>query len=57
MRTLIHFRMVEIDSNICFIGRYKKVLKYPVRSISLVPIPKSARIHYSTLTVPEIFWQ
>lgn len=57
MRKMIRFRMVEIDSYICFIGRHKKMLKYPVRSISLVPIPKSPRVHYSTLTVPEIFWQ
>jgi len=54
---MIRFRKVEIDSYICFIGRNKKMLNYPVRSISLVPIPKSPQTHYSTLTVPEIFWQ
>ncbi len=57
MRKLLRFRKVEIDSYICFIGKNKNVLKYPVRSITLVPIPKSSRMHYSTLTVPEIFWQ
>jgi hypothetical protein len=57
MRKMIRFRKVEIDSYICFIGRNKKMLNYPVRSISLVPIPKSPQTHYSTLTVPEIFWQ
>ncbi len=57
MKTMIRFKLVELDSKVCFIGRKKKVLKYPVRSISLVPVPKSSSMLYSTLTVPEIFWQ
>lgn len=57
MTPLIRFKLVELDSKISFIGKKKKVLNYPVRSISLVPEPKTAGIVYPTLTVPEIFWQ
>jgi hypothetical protein len=54
---MIRFKLVELDSKVCFIGRKKKVLNYPVRSISLVPEPKSTVLLHSVLTVPEIFWQ
>ncbi len=57
MVTIIRFKLVELDSKVCFIGRKKKVLNYPVRSISLVPEPKSSFLLHSALTVPEIFWQ
>jgi len=57
MATMIRFKMVELDSRICFIGKKKKVLNYPVRSVSLIPEPKSGNMQHSALTVPEIFWQ
>jgi hypothetical protein len=57
MATLIRFKMVEIDSNISFNGKKKKTLKYPVRSVSLIPEPKlPAKIH-GLASLPEIFWQ
>jgi hypothetical protein len=57
MTTMIRFKLVEVDSTVCFIGRKKKVLNYLVRSISLVPVPRSNVMRNSFLTVPEIFWQ
>ena len=57
MATMIRFKLVEVDSKICFRGRKKKVLNYPVRSVSLVPEPKLNMISHATLTLPEIFWQ
>jgi hypothetical protein len=57
MSSLIRFKPVEIDSKICFVGKKKKVLKYPVRSISLVPEPKPVKGGHVQITVPEIFWQ
>jgi hypothetical protein len=57
MATLIRFKIVEIDSSISFTGKKKKYLKYPVRSVSLVPVTKlSAKIHRLE-ALPEIFWQ
>ena len=57
MSFIIRFRPVEIDSKICFIGKKKKVLKYPIRSIVLIPEPKFRKGDPATLIVPEIFWQ
>jgi hypothetical protein len=57
MTSLIRFKPVEIDSKVYFIGKKKKLLNYPVRSISLVPEPKSSNGQASPVTVPEIFWQ
>ncbi len=57
MSFIIRFRPVEIDSKICFIGKKKKVLKYPIRSIALIPEPKFRKGDPATLIVPEIFWQ
>ena len=57
MATLIRFKPVEIDSKVYFIGKKKKLLKYPVRSISLVPEPKCLNGQPSAVIVPEIFWQ
>ena len=57
MTCLIRFKSIEIDSKVCFIGKKKKVLNYLVRSICLVPEPKSLRRNASHFAVPEIFWQ
>jgi hypothetical protein len=57
MATMLRFKIVELDSRICFIGKKKKVLNYPVRSVSLIPEPRSGNMQHSALTVPEIFWQ
>jgi len=57
MATLIRFKMVEVDSQVSFVGRKKKVLKYLVRSISLVPEPTPSLMFRSLVPVPEIFWQ
>jgi hypothetical protein len=57
MTSLIRFKIVEIDSIICFDGKKKRTLKYPVRSISLVPEKmRPENIHCPT-DIPEIFWQ
>jgi len=55
MAALIKFKVVEIDSRISFKGLKKIVLKYPVRSIALVPEPNRLAMR-SDLRVPEIFW-
>lgn len=55
MSALIKFKVVEIDSRISFRGLKKIVLKYPVRSIALVPEPNRLAMR-SDLRVPEIFW-
>ncbi|MEI7726226.1 MAG: hypothetical protein WCK09_14045 [Bacteroidota bacterium] len=57
METLIRFKIVEIDSKISFNGKKKKTLKYPVRSVSLIPEPKSLAKMQNLATLPEIFWQ
>ncbi len=57
MTCLIRFKSIEIDSKVCFIGKKKKVLNYLVRSICLVPEPKSLTRNASNFAVPEIFWQ
>ncbi len=54
---LIRFKVVEIDSNISFAGKKKKKLKYPVRSVSLVPKTKVPPGQADRYTLPEIFWQ
>lgn len=57
MATMLRFKMVEIDSNISFAGKRKRTLRYPVRSLSLVPelkLPAGRLILYA---IPEIFWQ
>jgi hypothetical protein len=51
----IRFRLVEIDSNVCFVGKKRRCLRYIVRSIALVaktdaPDGKQGKL-------PEIFWQ
>ena len=56
MAALIKFKVVEIDSRISFKGLKKIVLKYPVRSIALVPEPNRPLAMQSDLRVPEIFW-
>jgi hypothetical protein len=57
MAPLIRFKLVEIDSNISFTGKTKKKLKYPVRSLALIPVPKIPATRQSYGTIPEIFWQ
>jgi hypothetical protein len=57
MKGLLRFKPVEIDSKVYFTGRKKKMLKYPVRSVSLEPIPGSPNGQKVRMTVPEIFWQ
>jgi hypothetical protein len=57
MATMIRFKLVELNSKVCFSGRKKNVLKYTVRSVSLVPEPSLSPTLRSALTVPEIFWQ
>jgi hypothetical protein len=57
MATLVRFKMVEIDSNISFNGKKKKKLKYPVRSLSLVPVTNRPAWLPETDAIPEIFWQ
>ncbi len=57
MATLIRFKIIEIDSNISFTGKKKKTLKYPVRSVSLVPEPKLPEKIAGLASLPEIFWQ
>ena len=57
MTCLIRFKSIEIDSEVCFVGKKKKVLNYLVRSICLVPEPKSLTRNASHFAVPEIFWQ
>ncbi|MEI6174478.1 MAG: hypothetical protein WCR01_12070 [Bacteroidota bacterium] len=57
MATLIRFKLVEVNSQVSFVGRKKKVLKYLVRSISLVPEPTPSLMFRSLVPVPEIFWQ
>jgi hypothetical protein len=57
MAPLIRFKMVEIDSKISFNGKKKKDLKYPVRSVSLIPISKFPAKFPAPPDLPEIFWQ
>ena len=57
MMCIIRFKMVVIDSKVFFIGKRKKVLNYIVRSICLVPEPKSPNGNDQETAVPEIFWQ
>ena len=57
MAPLIRFKMVEIDSNISFNGKKKKKLKYPVRSISLIPDTRLTSKVPTLSALPEIFWQ
>jgi len=57
MAFLIRFKMVEIDSKICFNGKKKKNLKYPVRSVSLVPVTYLPANITGLSALPEIFWQ
>jgi len=57
MGTLLRFKLVEIDSNIIFTGKRKRTLKYPVRSVSLVPETKLHSKIPGFSALPEIFWQ
>ncbi len=57
MATLIRFKIVVIDSNICFSGKKKRFLKHPVRSVSLVPVTKLSAKTEGLEPLPEIFWQ
>jgi hypothetical protein len=57
MAPLIRFKMIEIDSKVFFIGKKRKILRYPVRSISLVPEAENINGEIPRVTVPEIFWQ
>ncbi|MEI7663912.1 MAG: hypothetical protein WCK34_17020 [Bacteroidota bacterium] len=56
MSAIIRFKPVEIDSKVYFIGRKKKILKYPVRSVSLVALPIKPDGEKQQLSLPEIFW-
>ena len=55
MAQIIRFKLIEIDSNICFVGRKKKPLRYCVRSVALIPRVKGP--NGSVINLPEIFWQ
>jgi hypothetical protein len=57
MAPMIRFKVVQIDSNISFAGKKRKKLKYPVRSVSLVPKTKLPAGQSDRYTLPEIFWQ
>jgi hypothetical protein len=57
MTIFIRFTTVEINSNICFRGRSRKTLKYPVRSLSLLPVYKVKGKQPIPGSLPEIFWQ
>lgn len=57
MAHLIRFKMVEIDSKISFNGKKKKNLKYPVRSVSLIPVSALPANLPEIAALPEIFWQ
>jgi hypothetical protein len=57
MTPLLRFKIVEIDSNISFIGKRKKNLTYPVRSLALVPKTKLPLKIKGFESLPEIFWQ
>ena len=53
---LIRFRLVEIDSNVCFVReKRRKCLRYVVRSVLLETRTKAA--DGSVKQLPEIFWQ
>jgi hypothetical protein len=53
---MIRFRIVEIDSNICFVGiKKRRCLRYVVRSLAL--IPKTKFPDGEQWRLPEIFWQ
>jgi hypothetical protein len=54
---MIRFKIVEIYSNIIFNGNKKRTLKYPVRSLSLVPDNKFPSKRICPSAIPEIFWQ
>lgn len=56
MANFIRFKAVEIASRITFKGDTRKKLKYPVRSIALLPMLKSTKILHNGLFLPEIFW-
>jgi hypothetical protein len=55
MTPLIRFKLVVIESNITFNGRTKKTLKYPVRSVVLVPRTHPALDLPGIESLPEIF--
>ncbi|MFZ4521296.1 MAG: hypothetical protein ACOYNC_06295 [Bacteroidales bacterium] len=57
MATLIRFKKVEIDSNISFKGSKRRTLKYPVRSVALVPVTTLPIDPRGLESLPEIFWQ
>ena len=53
---LIRFRLVEIDSNVCFVrGKRRKCLRYVVRSVMLETKTKAP--DGTVKQLPEIFWQ
>lgn len=51
---MLHFRIVEIDSNIIFKGSKAQTLKYCVRSITILSFYDPGK---SGKELPEIFWQ
>ena len=57
MAPLIRFKLIEIDSKVTFNGKKKKDLKYPVRSVSLVPVTYIPANITGLSALPEIFWQ
>ncbi len=54
---LLRFKVVECHSKICFTGKKKRVLKYAVRSIALIPYPPNNQGARNRDITPEIFWQ
>lgn len=55
MVIFLRFRVMEIDSNVCFTGKKKRCLRYTVRSMAL--IIQSAGPGQKNRSLPEIFWQ
>lgn len=55
MVIFLRFRVLEIDSNVCFTGKKKRCLRYTVRSMALIIRPSVPDQQGRSL--PEIFWQ
>jgi hypothetical protein len=56
MAPFIRFKVVEISSKVSFKGKCRKVLKYPVRSISIQPENEGRFEIREFLSIPEIFY-
>jgi len=57
MEPFLRFKTVEIDSKVYLNGKKRRLLHYPVRSISLIPEPGPVKETVCKVHVPEIFWQ